>query len=104
MLKPDELLSLEKGRITDCRQVDASDYISWTKGWLHLKGELLTEIVKRLSIHYGVGITCKTSAGSKKMYGKLELKEDYKDVLDCIRQIVPLEVHYDGKNVELRDN
>lgn len=104
VLKPDEMLSLEKGRITDCRQVDASDYISWTKGWLPLKGELLTEIVKRLSIHYGVGITCKTSAGSKKMYGKLELKEDYKDVLDCIRQIVPLEVHYDGKNVELRDN
>jgi transmembrane sensor len=104
VLKPNELLSLENGQIIGHRFVDAVDYISWTKGWLHLKGETLSDIMNRLSIHYGVDIVCNTSFKYKRLYGKLELKKQYEDVLNCIQQIVPLKVYYNENKVELRDN
>lgn len=93
VLKPNELLSLEEGKIVDCRSVDVADYISWTKGWIHFKGDDLSEVISRLQIYYGVSISCDKSLSNERIYGKLELKENLDDMLYNIQQIIPFKIH-----------
>lgn len=101
VLKPNELLSLEDGKIVECRYVDVSDYISWTKGWIHLNGMTLSEVMKRLEVLYGIDITCDESVAVKRIYGKLELKDDLNDILHNIQQIVPIVIKESEYGIEL---
>lgn len=101
LLAPDELLNVKDGHIAGRCHVDAEDYISWTKGLLNLKGMSLSELMNRLGILYGVDITCNESVASKRIYGKLELKDNLNDILYNIQQIIPVQINTSEQGIEL---
>lgn len=101
-LTPNDLLSLKLGSIVSQRQVDVSSYISWIDGILMLNGSSILTITQRLNIYYGSSIQCSSNIGEKRIYGKLDLKNDVDKVLESIQQTVPLKIEKSGNSIILK--
>ena len=91
-LSPNDLLNITNGAVNGQKKVDVNEYISWMNGILFLNGKDLESITQKLSIYYGVSICCSSVVADKKIYGKLELKENLADVLECIQQLLPVTI------------
>jgi transmembrane sensor len=100
-LKPNEMLSFSDGNIIQKTKVDVTQYISWVDGLLLIDGERLGNIVHRLSIYYGVRISCSPKIYNSKIYGKLDMKDNINDVLKCIQQVVPFDIENRESNIYL---
>lgn len=101
-LRPNDLVDIEKGEITELRKVDASDYISWVKGLRSVNGETMKNIISRLSEFYGVTIKCDDGLSEVKIYGKLDLRDSLHNVLSSINNIVPMEIKREGNSINLK--
>ncbi len=102
ILMPNDMLSIKDGSITAQTKVDVDEYVSWADGMLVLNGESLATLTRRLSIYYGRPIHCLPSLNNKKIYGKLELKDSLREVLTCLKPIVPINIVYHHKEVFLK--
>ena len=91
-LAPHDLLNIADGSIVCQKQVDVAEYISWIDGIMLLNGNTLSQIIQKLSIYYGVSIQCDPLVGSEKVYGKLDLKDDIDEVIECIQQTLPFTI------------
>ena len=101
-LKPDDMVELVNGEVTSLSKVDTGDYTMWVDGLISLHGEPLCHLVRRLSNHYGITIQCDKSLGNVKVYGKLELHDSVDNVLDAIRNIVPMEIEREGSLISMK--
>lgn len=100
-LVPNELLNIADGAIASQRTVDVAEYISWIDGIMLLNGNELSQIIQRLSIYYGISIQCDPSVGKEKVYGKLDLKDDIDDVIECIQQTLPFKIEKSSTSIYL---
>lgn len=100
-LSPNDLLSITNGTVSNQRKVDVNEYISWMDGILLLNGRSLSNVVQKLSAYYGSPIHCSSTVANEKIYGKLELKDNLKDVLECIRQFLPVKIEKKGTEIYL---
>lgn len=91
-LVPCDLLNISDGAITSQKQVDVAEYISWVDGIMLLNGNDLSQIIQKLSIYYGISIQCDPLVGNEKVYGKLDLKDDIDEVIECIQQTLPFTI------------
>lgn len=96
ILHPNQLISIDGNGIDQIKNVDASDYISWTAGLLILKSESISDIMKRLSIYYGTKIEVDNLVKGITISGKLDLKDNIDDILSGITLIAS--VKYEVKN------
>lgn len=100
-LVPNDLLCISNGAISSQKQVDVSEYISWVDGVLLLNGNELSRIIRKLSIYYGVSIECSPAVGHEKVYGKLDLKDNLDDILECIQQTLPVKIERSDTRIYL---
>lgn len=100
-LRPGDMADLLNGSTTSLRQVDTSDYTSWTDGLISLRGETLGNLTKRLERFYGIDISCDAALSNVKVYGKLDLRDSVEQVLSSIEEIVPMNVSRNGSKVKL---
>ena len=100
-LVPSDLLNIANGAIAYQKQVDVAEYISWVDGVMLLNGNDLSHIIQKLSIYYGIPIQCDPMVGKEKVYGKLDLKDDIDEVIECIRQTIPIEVEKSDTSIYL---
>lgn len=100
-LVPNELLNIADGVIASQRTVDVAEYISWVDGIMLLNGNELSQIIQRLSIYYGISIQCDPLVGKEKVYGKLDLKDDIDDVIECIQQTLPFKIEKSSTSIYL---
>ena len=95
-LKPRHMVELSNGEVASITKVDTYDYTLWVDGMLSLHGEPLSHLIKRLSRHYGVTITCDPALSSMKVYGKLDLRDSIDQVIEALGEIVPMDIQTDG--------
>jgi hypothetical protein len=76
--------------------VDVSKYISWINGLYRFDSEKLEVVLSRLSRYYGTDITFGKDVGNLKCSGKMDLKDDLKDILDGLSFSFPIKVQYDN--------
>lgn len=100
-LVPNDLLNIADGAIACQKQVDVASYISWVDGLMILNGNDLSHIIQRLSIYYGIPIQCDPAVGKEKVYGKLDLKDNIDEVLECIRQTLPIKIEKSDTSIYL---
>jgi len=60
------------------------EYTSWTEGYLSFSDEDLAHILKQVSRYYNIEVDVASTKTIDKIYGKLDLKDDLKQVLDGI--------------------
>ena len=100
-LNPNDLLNIANGTIAYQKQVDVAEYISWVEGIMLLNGNDLSQIIQRLSIYYGISIQCEPIIGKEKVYGKLDLKDDIDEVIECIQQTLPFTIEKSDTSIYL---
>lgn len=100
-LVPNDLLSIADGTIACQKQVDVAAYISWVDGIMILNGNDLSHIIQRLTIYYGITIQCDPIVGKEKVYGKLDLKDNIDEVLECIRLTLPIKIEKSDTSIYL---
>jgi len=89
LLSPNKMYENDNGqnKIVD---VDVNKYISWKDGMYIYDNEKLINILTRLSTYYGIDINCDDVAANLKCSGKLDLKNDLKDVLVGLTYTAPV--------------
>ena len=100
-LNPNDLLNIANGTIAYQKQVDVAEYISWVEGIMLLNGNDLSQIIQRLSIYYGISIQCDPIIGKEKVYGKLDLKDDIDEVIECIQQTLSFTIEKSDTSIYL---
>ena len=95
------MLNIANCIITSQKKVDVAEYISWVDGIMLLNGNDLSQIIQRLSIYYGLSIQCDPLVGKEKVYGKLDLKDDIDEVIECIQQTLPFKVEKSSTSIYL---
>ncbi len=69
------------------QEVNVNDYISWTEGMFIFKDQNLEIVLKRVSRYYNIKIFCSKEIAIKKISGKLDLKDNYEEVLKSLALI-----------------
>lgn len=89
-LFPNEMYEIRNGAAPIVKQVDPSYYISWTKGLYLASDERLGDIFSDLMKYYGVDMKYDSSVASLKCSGKLDLKDDFENVMKAISETAPI--------------
>ena len=85
LLKPDErVVVAEEGSSYAVSKVNVTNYTSWIEGVFVFKDEPLPSVLKRISRFYNVGISWTKDVESRKISGKLDLKDDFQRVLNAL--------------------
>lgn len=95
LLSPNEMCEWINGE-QHIKNVNVEDYISWKSGIYKYESERLGIIVKRLSRYYGENIECGPVASQLACSGKLDLKDDLRQVLRGITHTAPVVYAYEG--------
>lgn len=100
-LRPSDMAEMLRGNVTSLRQVDTSEYTSWTDGLMTLRGETLGSLIRRLSRYYATDISCDAALSDVKIYGKLDLRDSVGQILTSIEEIVPMKITRNGDKFRL---
>jgi hypothetical protein len=103
MLKPSQMYEMDNGR-ESVNTVDAAQYTSWINGMYLFNSERLEVVLSRLSRYYGVDITFSKDAGVLLCSGKMDLKDDLKDILQGLAFSFPIHVQYDNNKYNITRN
>lgn len=90
-LRPNQLISISGDR-TEVKEVEVSEYISWKDNMLMLNDRRVGEVLDRLARYYDCPVRYTPEVYDTFISGKLDLKEDIKDVIDVI--CFSLSLHY----------
>ena len=96
-LLPEQMYSIENGQ-SHINKVDMQKYISWIEGIYYFENENLGNILQRLSIHYGVEISCDPSISDVIFSGKLNLRESLSDIIEGISFTIPITFTENNRN------
>jgi hypothetical protein len=72
--------------------VNVDHFVAWKGGYYQFKQEPLGKIFAKLSRYYGVKITWDEGVVQLTCSGKLDIKNDLKEVLEILTHIVPIQV------------
>ena len=97
VIKPNQLFAYTD-KATTLRTVDVENYTSWHEGIYIFHNEPIEDILLRLSRYYNVTMKLPTNPSGISCSGKLELKDDLKQLLDGLSDITHLS--YGEKNNE----
>lgn len=86
-LKPEQRLVVTDPDSYSISEVDVDNYTSWIEGLFVFKDELLPSVLLRISRYYNLEIKWTNDAKTKKISGKLDLKEDYQRVINALALI-----------------
>ena len=98
-LQPNEMAEIENGMILR-KQVDVSDYIGWTSGYMQLNKAPLHEVLKKIGRYYNVEFQYNPNQGmyDQTCSGKLFLSDNFSDVLEAFSKMTYLQ--YDKQSDE----
>lgn len=84
ILKPNHEFLLSEG-VQSIREVDVTDYISWTKGYYTFKHKPMGDIAQYLTKYYGVNVSCDNEVRVILLTGGIDLKDDINSVLQGLK-------------------
>jgi len=94
VLLPNQLALFDRTtRITSIKNVDVENYTAWHKGYMNFESIDLSRIVLKIERRYNINIKLKDAfLRSKKISGKLKLREDKEVVLQILASSASMEL------------
>lgn len=89
ILKPNELFTYKNGsKFSQVEKVDPDRFMQWKEGIFQFEDEDLNEVLKKLEHYYNIRIDLENMQdGTKKLNGKLNLKNDVNEVLHYVCRV-----------------
>lgn len=106
ILLPNQMISYNsKSQKTDVAEVKVEDYISWKDGWLLCNSEELSSVVGKLERYYDQKIFFSDeSARHYRLSGKLDLKDNFNQVLQVIATTAPVKIKVENDSIRISSN
>lgn len=92
ILIPNQRLSSGQDDKISIVNLDPALYTAWTQNYMILDREKLTNVLRKLSRHYGVNIQCDPDISVEPISGKLDLRDSIEDVLKILRVTTSLKI------------
>ncbi len=86
VIKPNQMY-VYTDQSTTLETVDVENYTSWRNGNYTFRNESIENVLLRLSHYYNVAVKLPVSTSGKSFSGKLELKDDMKQMMDGLTKI-----------------
>lgn len=83
--------------------VDASLAYSWTENRIEFDNITLRELTAKLSRQYNVKIVLHDSVKEKRFHISLRNDETIRDVLEALKDIIPIRVEYKGDDIYIKE-
>ena len=81
--------------------VDNLNYLAWRYGYCQYNDQTVAEIIKSLTKYYGKSITYDEKAGKLTCTGKLDLKNDLREVIETLADAASLQIDYTENTIYL---
>ena len=91
-----------KNEVMEKDQVEVNHYISWKEGYLDVKKERLSNIVRQLSRIYNIEIILDQKLSSLEFSGKLDLRKDLESELKIIATAHPIQYKLKNNKVIIK--
>lgn len=102
MMKPGEQACMKKGGAIEIRQVNATNYTSWSTGEYEFTDIAMSEITHQLSLWYDVQIDITDNALAESRYtGVMMRNESLESALNMLTIISDIKVKYTDSKVEI---
>lgn len=94
ILQPDQLAFFDrKTKQITVKDVNVENYVTWCRGYLNFESTDLSKIIVKLERYYDIHMKLQDPLlGSKKISGKLKLKEDKDNVLNVLASTASVEL------------
>lgn len=105
ILEPNQMASFNRETLeTSVKRVSVDNFVSWYLGYLNFESISLNQIVLKLERYYDIKIQLKdSSVGSRKITGKLKLKDECEDMLKVLASTADLRlIKENDKNYVLK--
>ncbi len=103
VLSPNQLISYNKStKKSEISQVDISDYVAWKDGYYQFSKQSLDVILNKIAKYYGVKIIWDDHVGRLSCTGKLDLKDDPKDVFTLLAKAAPIEIDTNNESIHIK--
>ena len=100
-MKPNDMVSIKGGSVSEMRRGEAADAALWTSGFIQMDGQSLGHVLAKLEDHYGISIICAPQLEQLKLYGKLSLSGDSQDALQAITFLSDTHYSMKGSKVDI---
>ncbi len=104
-IKPNQKVSLSK-QTKDYKisEVNVEDYVSWINGMFIFQDETIDAVLKRVSRYYNIEILLTNELLDRRISGKLDLKENYINVLETLTLISNASYDIEDNKIYFRIN
>lgn len=89
-LKPKQMYVLDDNKQATVETVNVENYISWHDGVYVFQNESIENVLRRLSRYYNVTMTLPNKPSNISCSGKLELKDDIKEIIAGIAEVASI--------------
>lgn len=96
LMKPDNLVTVDSGRMGKVRRVNAKDYTAWIEGLLILHAEPLKSVFGKLERFYDVPIVVDPAIQMEIVDGKLDLSLPLPELIRLISVVSPIDYQLDN--------
>lgn len=98
-LSPGQLANIHTGQLDKPINVDIEPYVCWMKNMLMYSNEPLNKVFGKLNLYYGKEFILDSEVEEMLVSGKLDLKENLKDVLYTISYSAPISYEEAGGKI-----
>lgn len=99
-LTPNQLFSYDtQTHENSIREVDVNDYIAWKDGYYQFQMQKMSTVLQKISHFYGVNIQWNPQLNTFSCSGKLDMKEDVREVLKALQKAAPIKITQNKENI-----
>lgn len=104
IMKPDQLLNyITLTQKSTLEKVNVLEHVSWVEGWMTCNKESIRSVITKLSRYYNVKINYDDPRlNSMTLTGKLDLKNNFEEVLEVICTTAPLKYEITDNTTSLK--
>ncbi|MDR2916226.1 MAG: FecR family protein [Tannerella sp.] len=99
-MQPNQQL-IHKDNNWNVHEVTNLDHLAWRYGYYQYKDQTIAEIVKNLNKYYGETISYDETVGNIVCTGKLDLKNDFREVIEALTDAASLQADYSENKIYL---
>lgn len=103
ILSPNQLFSYDnETQISLVHNVDVIDYVAWKDGYYRFRQQPLDIVLRKIAKYYGVVIEWEEAVGSLSCSGKLDLRNDPKEVYATLERAAPVEITDNNESIYIK--
>lgn len=103
ILSANQMISFNnETKSSSIKEVNVIDYIAWKDGYYQFRKQPMDIVLNRIAKYYGLKIEWDDPVGQLTCSGKLDLKDDPRDIFSTLQKAAPIEINSNNERIEIK--